>query len=204
MAVEVKICGLKSADMVTAAIEAGADYVGFVFVRKSPRFVGLEEARPLIAQARARGVKTVGLWQQQGSLDLADIVSSGIHFLQAHGADPEPVDLPTWYALGVETVEDLPKASLPYARLLFDAKPPKGAAYEGGHGQSFDWDMLSAYEALQPWMLAGGLTPTNVAEAIVRSGASGVDVSSGVERAKGEKDASLIQAFIQNAKAASR
>lgn len=200
---EVKICGLKSAHMVTAAIEAGADYIGFVFVERSPRFLSLEAAQPLIAQCRAAGVKTVGLWQETGSLPLELILESGIDILQAHGSDPGQIDLPVWYASGVSRAEDLPTDLLPYDRLLFDAKPPKGAAIEGGHGTSFDWQILRDYETKQPWMLAGGLNPDNVAEAIQISGATAVDVSSGVEHTKGEKDAGLIRDFIKAAKQAS-
>ena len=200
----VKICGLKNAEMVRISIAANADFIGFVFVEKSPRFIRIAEAQPLIEICRNAGVKTVGLWQGAGSLPLEDVTSSGIDILQAHGTDPGLVNLTTWYAMGVSAAEDLPKDILPYDQLLFDAKPPKGAAIEGGHGARFDWTILRAYQAKQPWMLAGGLTPQNVAEAIQISGARAVDVSSGVERVKGEKDAGLIQDFIQAAKAADK
>ena len=188
--------------MVQAALDAGADYIGFVFVPKSPRFIEISAAKPLIAQVQATGAKAIGLWQGAGSLALEHVLSSGIDILQAHGADPGTVDKPVWFASGVSSASDLPAAALPYDRLLLDAKPPKDAAYVGGHGAAFDWTLLRDWQAPQPWMLAGGLHPGNVAEAIGVSGALGVDVSSGVERSRGEKDAGLIRAFIKNAKAA--
>ena len=199
---KVKICGLKSAAMVQTCLNAGADYLGFNFVQTSPRFISIAEVQPLLAMARAAGVKTVGLWQQRAALPLNHILASGIDILQAHGADPGPVHLPVWRAMGISSLSDLPRAPLPYAQLLFDAKPPKGAAIEGGHGLAFDWTILQNYTNAQPWMLAGGLRPENVAHAIEISGALGVDVSSGVERSPGEKDANLIQDFIQAAKGA--
>ncbi len=199
---EVKICGLTDAAMVQVALEAGADFLGFNFVRKSPRFIEIEAVQPLLALCRAAGVKAVGLWQGDGSLPLEQVIASGIDILQAHGVHPGPQPLPTWHAMGVSEGADLPAEALPYERLLLDAKPPKDAAYAGGHGASFDWTILRDWQAPQPWMLAGGLTPDNVAEAIRISGAVGVDVSSGVEHTKGEKDADLIRAFIAKAKAA--
>lgn len=201
--IEVKVCGLKTAEMVQVALDAGADFIGFVFVPKSPRFIEIEAAEPLIKQVQSTGAQAVGLWQGAGSLALDEVLSSGIDILQAHGTDPGAVELPVWFASGVSCAGDLPRAAQPFDRLLFDAKPPKDAAYVGGHGAAFDWTILRDWYAPQPWMLAGGLNPSNVADAIAISGASAVDVSSGVERAKGEKDADLIRAFIRNAKAAS-
>ena len=196
----VKICGLKSADMVRTSIDAGADFLGFVFVRTSPRFIHLKAVEPLLAQCKEAGVPSVGLWQESESLPLNDILASGIDILQAHGTCPGFVTLPTWYALGISKASDLPREPLPYDCLLFDAKPPKNAVMEGGHGVCFDWTILSGYQAHQPWVLAGGLKPDTVAEAIRISGAKTVDVSSGVEIVKGEKDADLIRDFIQAAK----
>lgn len=199
---EVKICGLTDAAMVGVALEAGADFLGFNFVRKSPRFIEVEAVQPLLALCREAGVKSVGLWQGDGSLPLEEVVTSGIDILQAHAVHPDTQPIPTWHAMGVSEAADLPAKVMPYDCLLLDAKPPKDAAYAGGHGASFDWTILRDWQAPQPWMLAGGLTPDNVAEAIAISGARGVDVSSGVEHTKGEKDADLIRAFIANAKAA--
>ena len=202
--VEVKICGLKTYAMVQAALQAGADYIGFVFVPSSPRFIDVESAKPLIQIVKANRAKAVGLWQgQEGSLPLKDVLASGIDILQVHGDCAGEIDRPLWYAVGVSTAQDLPAKVGPYDRLLLDAKPPSDAAYAGGHGTAFDWSLLANWQAPQPWMLAGGLTPDNVAEAIRVSGARAVDVSSGVEHRKGEKDADLIRAFIKNAKAAS-
>ena len=201
--IEVKICGLKSRDMVQACIDAGADYIGLNFVLRSPRFICVEAAQPLIAQAHAAGLPVVGLWQGAGSLPLEAVLGSGIDILQAQGSDPGPVPLPVWFALGVCKREDLPTGPLPYARLLFDAKPPLEAAIEGGHGTPFDWTILSGYRPKQPWMLAGGLTRENVAQALALSGAGAVDVASGVESVRGHKDARLIRDFIREAKRAS-
>jgi len=194
--------------MVDVAIDAGADFIGFVFVPSSPRFIEIEAARGLIKQVQVAGRKAVGLWQGRlSSLDLESIIGVGVDIIQAHSPHPglenDPV-VPAWYAFGIGSAADLPRVCQPYARLLLDAKPPKDAAYAGGHGAQFDWTLLKRWQAPQPWMLAGGLTPDNVAEAIAISGASGVDVSSGVERAKGEKDAELIRAFVKNAKANSK
>ena len=144
--VEVKICGLKSAAMVDATLAAGADYLGFVFVERSPRFVTIEAAQPLIARAREAGVPTVGLWQQAGSLPLEAVLNSGIDILQAHGSLAPDSSLPTWFAFGVSDAVDLPDQALPCARLLLDAKPPKDAAIEGGHGTTFDWTILRGWQ----------------------------------------------------------
>ncbi len=197
-----KICGLRSPQMVQACLEAGADFVGFVFVTASPRFIDAKAAQPLIAQAKAAGVQTVGLWQAQGSLPLTEIIDSGIDILQAHGALDKDWGVPVWRALGVSGPQDLPQHAQPCARLLLDATPPAGSAIAGGNGAAFDWRILQEWDAPQPWVLAGGLTPANVAQAIAVSGAQAVDVSSGVERRRGEKDADLIRTFIRHAKAA--
>ncbi len=197
-----KICGLRSPQTVQICIEAGADFVGFVFVKASPRFIDVEIARPMIAQVQAAGVRAVGLWQPQGSLPLEEIIGSGIDILQTHGALDKDWGLPVWRALGVSGRQDLPQQVQPCARLLLDAKPPAGSAIAGGNGSAFDWQILQKWAAPQPWVLAGGLTPANVARAIKVSGAQAVDVSSGVERRKGKKDADLIRAFIHHAKAA--
>lgn len=200
---QVKICGVTSAIIVDACIESGADYVGFVFVERSPRFISIEDAVPLIEKVKHAGIKAVGLWQGDGSLPLSDVTQSGIDILQAHGTSVTNIGLPTWYAFGVDKRTDLPSDKMPYERLLLDAKPPRGSLNEGGHGISFDWSILRGWEAQNVWMLAGGLNPENVADAIELSGACAVDVSSGVERAKGQKDPKLIRAFIQNVKQAS-
>ena len=201
---DVKICGLTQAVTVQAAIDAGADFLGFNFVRTSPRFITIESVQPLLGLCREAGVKTVGLWQGEGALPLDAVVTSGVDILQAHGVHLDPQAIPIWHALGVREAADLPKEPLPYERLLLDAKPPKNAAYAGGHGTRFNWAILTDWIPPQPCMLAGGLTPDTVAEAIIISGAAGVDVSSGVERTTGEKDANLIRAFIKNAKAVNK
>ncbi len=214
MALEVKICGLKTDRAVDAALAAGADLVGFVFFPKSPRDVSLDEAVRLAARARGRA-KIVAL-----AVDPDDTLVAAIaerlapDLLQLHGREsPERVaaiaaasGLPIMKALPVAEAADLAvvPAYVPHvARLLFDAKPPKTPeALPGGNGLSFDWRLLRDLDPGRPIMLSGGLDPSNVAEAIAISGVAAVDVSSGVERAPGDKDPERIAAFVRNARAA--
>lgn len=213
MSILVKICGLKTPDMVDAAIEAGADMLGFVFFEKSPRHVSLAQAAALGAHVAGRAQKVaLAVDADDAALD-AIIAALKPDLLQLHGKEsPARVaeiaartGLPVMKALGVETRTDLAKADA-YApvcdRLLFDAKPPKGAVLPGGNGAPFDWDILRDFDPGRPWMLSGGLSPENVAEAVRIACAPGVDVSSGVETAPGVKDARLIRAFVAAAQAA--
>lgn len=206
---EVKICGLKDQLMLEAAIEAGADYVGFMFVSESPRAITVEQAGILLSRTdTATGVAVVS----DANDDLIDAIRiTGFPVIQLHGSEtPERVreikhrtGKQVWKAIGVRTRDDL-KVCETFAAadlMLIDAKAPEGAAYAGGHGQSFDWSILKNWQAPKPWFLAGGLTPGNVAEAVAATGAPGVDVSSGVERARGVKDAELIKQFISATKA---
>lgn len=210
--VAVKICGLSRPEHVAAAVEAGASYVGLVFFEKSPRHVTLEAARAL-ALAVPAGVAKVALVvnADDAALDaLTDTVA--IDILQLHGAEtPERVaeikaryGLPVMKAVGVADAGDLDALDV-YGRvadqILVDAKPPKGAALPGGNGLSFDWRLIAGRRWAVPWMLAGGLTPDNVGAAVRLTGATQVDVSSGVESAPGVKDAGLIRNFIQSARA---
>lgn len=210
MSVAVKICGLNDEDTIDAAIEAGADYLGFVFFDKSPRFVSAERAAELTQFIE--GVKKVGLFVDPDDSLLDEVLSHvRLDLLQFHGAEtPERLErvraefgLPVMKAVAVESAADLEAAAV-FAEvcdmLLFDAKPPKGAVLPGGNAVSFDWTILSGFKARLPWMLAGGLAADNVAEAIRVSGAKAVDVSSGVESAPGVKDAAKIAAFIKAAK----
>lgn len=211
-ALSIKICGLATEQTIDTAIEAGADMVGLVFHPKSPRFVSLDRAAELARHARGR-IETVALVVNADDDQLSAIRSTvNPDSWQFHGREtPERVrdvravwGLPVMKAIGIATAEDLPALGS-YAgvadRLLLDAKPPQDAAYPGGHGQPFDWRVLSALPPHRPFMLSGGLTPDNVGEAIrlIRAtgvNLQGVDVSSGVEAAPGIKDPARIMAFI--------
>lgn len=206
--VSVKICGLTEPDDVRAASEAGARYAGFVFFEKSPRNVSCSQARGLAIEAPP-GLLKVGLTVNATDADLDAILDEvPLDMLQLHGAEsPQRVSdvkarygLPVMKAVGVADPEDLEMLDV-YAQvadqILVDAKPPKGADLPGGNGLSFDWTLLSGRQWSVPWMLAGGLTPLNAAEAIAKTGATQLDVSSGVESAPGVKDAALIAAFVQ-------
>jgi phosphoribosylanthranilate isomerase len=208
----VKICGLSSAPTLEAALGAGADMVGFVFFERSPRFVGLDHARELGAQARGRA-KIVALSVDAPDRTLAAIVGRlEPDLLQLHGVEtPARVaeikrqfGIPVMKALGVAEAADFDKARQ-YEDvadwLLIDAKPPRDAMRPGGNGAPFDWRLARAFAPLRPWLLSGGLDAANVGEAIALSGARGVDVSSGVESAPGAKDIGKIRAFVAAARA---
>ncbi|MEO1638853.1 MAG: phosphoribosylanthranilate isomerase [Pseudomonadota bacterium] len=204
--IRVKICGLRKQADVAAAVAARAAYVGLVFFPKSPRNVAIEEARAL-ALATPPGVAKVALVVNADDAALDAITAKvPLDMLQLHGAEsPERVaavrtryGLPVMKAVGVATAEDIPKLETYAAvanQLLVDAKPPKDAVLPGGNGLSFDWELIANRRWPVPWMLAGGLTPENVGEAIRLTGARQVDVSSGVESAPGVKDPALISAF---------
>ncbi len=213
MDVRVKICGLREEAHVAAAVEAGARYVGFVFFAKSPRNVTVEVAARLAATVPP-GVAKVALVVDATDTALDSIVAAvPLDMLQLHGREsPERVagiraryGLPVMKAVGIAGPEDVEKIAL-YGKvadqILVDAKAPKGAAVPGGNGFAFDWTLIARKYWPCPWMLAGGLTPENVAEAIRLTGAQQVDVSSGVELAPGVKDAGLIRAFVAAAQAA--
>jgi len=207
---QVKICGLTDAAALNAAVTAGARYVGFVFFQKSPRHLNVEAARQL-ALLVPDGIAKVALTVNADDAYLDEITAAvPLDMLQLHGQEsPARVaelraryGLPMMKAVGVATADDLPALDL-YGRvadqLLVDAKPPKGADLPGGNGLAFDWRLIAGRRWLVPWMLAGGLTPDNVAEAVRLTGAKQVDVSSGVESAPGIKDPALIAAFIATA-----
>ncbi|WP_439507505.1 phosphoribosylanthranilate isomerase [Yoonia sp.] len=202
----VKICGLRDAAMLDAAVQAGAAYVGLVFFEKSPRNVTLAQAAALAAMVPA-GVAKVALVVDADDAQLDALLAQvPVDILQLHGAEtPARVTevkarygLPVMKAVGVAGPDDLAALDA-YAQvadqLLVDAKPPKGADLPGGNGLSFDWRLIAGRRWPVPWMLAGGLTPANVAQAVALTGAGQVDVSSGVESAPGVKDAALIAAF---------
>lgn len=205
--VRVKICGLRDPADLDAAARAGAAYAGFVFFAKSPRNLSVEQARALSLTAPA-GLAKVALTVDADDATLDAIVAGvPLDMLQLQGSEsPARVaelrgryGLPVMKAIGVAEAADL-AGILDYAlvadQILIDAKPPKGADLPGGNGLPFDWRLVAGRHWLKPWMLAGGLTAGNVAEAIRLTGARQVDVSSGVESAPGVKDQAKIAAFV--------
>jgi len=211
--VRVKICGLREAAHVAAATKAGAAYIGFVFFPKSPRNLDPAVAKPLAAGVPP-GIAKVALTVNADDAALDALLGDvPLDMIQLHGSEsPERVaavrdrfGLPVMKAVGVADEGDLP-ALADHARaadqLLVDAKPPRDAALPGGNGLSFDWRLIAGRRWPVPWMLAGGLTSANVAEAIRLTGAQQVDVSSGVETAPGTKDVAKIESFIAAATAA--
>ena len=208
--VKVKICGLKDVAQVEAVAKAGAAYIGLNFFPKSPRYVTPELAREL-ALAAPPGLAKVALTVNADDATLDGINETvPLDILQLHGSEsPERVSeirsrygLPVMKAIGIGDESDLAQIDL-YGKvadiLLIDAKPPKGAVLPGGNGLPFDWQLVKRKYWPCPWMLAGGLTPENVALAVEMTGAPVVDVSSGVESAPGVKDAGLIEAFVKAA-----
>jgi phosphoribosylanthranilate isomerase len=211
MSTSIKICGLSTPESLAVAIDAGVDMVGLVFYEPSPRFVGLDMARKLSAQARDRA-EVVALVVDAADSTIETILRRiGPNYFQLHGSEsPERVaEIQEKYgvsvikAIGVAERADLALADA-YAdadALLIDAKPPKGAVLPGGNGVAFDWPIARDFQPHKPWILSGGLTPENVEEAIRQSLARSVDVSSGVESAPGLKDAAKIHAFVAAARA---
>jgi phosphoribosylanthranilate isomerase len=209
----VKICGLSTAAALEAALDAGADMVGFVFFPKSPRNVDWQMARALGRRAQGRA-KIVALSVDADDETLGRIVEAlAPDILQLHGRESPPrvreigalFGRPAMKAISVAARDDLAAAE-PYHGvadfLLVDAKPPRGAALPGGNGRVFDWGIARDFTMPTPWLLSGGLDAGNVAEAIAVTGARGVDVSSGVESAPGVKDVAKIRAFVVAARAA--
>ncbi len=209
MPVAVKVCGINAPAAFDAAAEAGADWIGFVFAPTSPRAVTPGEAAALSGRRRG-GPGRVGLFVEPDDDDLARVLDAvALDAVQIYAAPERAASVrtrfgvPVWLAVGVADAQSLLHAAPPGVdRLLLDAKPGVGAALPGGNAHAFDWAMLRGWRAPLPWLLAGGLTPFLVADAIRISGASGVDVSSGVESARGVKDPGLIRAFVAAARAA--
>ncbi len=216
MTIEVKICGLKTQEAVAAALEAGADMVGFVFFPKSPRNVSIDEVARLAASARGRA-KIVALAVDPDD-GLVAAIAEGLRpdLIQLHGHEsPErcaairaATGLPIMKAIPVADAEDLAvvPSYVPHVdRFLFDAKPPKRPdALPGGNGLAFDWRLIAGLDPGRPFMLSGGLDPENVAVAITTTGVGGVDVSSGVESSPGIKDLARIRAFVARARSAAK
>jgi phosphoribosylanthranilate isomerase len=213
MSLIVKICGLSEPETLAAALDAGADMVGFVFFAPSPRNVDLAKAAELAGLARGRAQIAALTVDADAKLLEAILHKVNPDWLQLHGQEsPDAVaavrqtyDVPVLKALPVAARDDLAAiaAYAPVAdRILFDARAPKDATRPGGLGVPFDWHLLENLHLKTPFMLSGGLNSGNVAEAISITQPHGVDVSSGVERAPGIKDAELIRAFIRAARAA--
>lgn len=212
MSIIVKICGLSTADTLEAAVTAGADMVGFVFFPPSPRHLDIDFADSLGRQVRSRAAK-VALTVDADD-DLLDAIVEQLRpdWFQFHGSEsPDRLrsikriyGLPVMKALPVSTTADL-DAVKNYAgvadRILFDAKPPKDATRPGGLGTSFDWELLRNVDVAAPYLVSGGISAHNVAEALRVTKAHGVDVSSGVETAPGVKNVGLIQDFLRAARA---
>ncbi|MCZ4281387.1 phosphoribosylanthranilate isomerase [Kiloniella laminariae] len=213
MATEVKICGINSDLALTSAQAAGASYLGFVFFPKSPRNVSIDQAVPLARQVRP-GIKRVGLLVDASDEEIREILKQvPLDILQLHGSEtPERVagiknrfKLQVMKVIKISDREDfntIPPFEELADYLLFDAKPPKDLknALPGGNAHAFDWRLLAGRNWSKPWMLAGGLTSQNVANAVRISGAPAVDVSSGVEDSPGVKSPEKIKLFIQQAK----
>jgi phosphoribosylanthranilate isomerase len=218
MTTAVKICGITDEAGLEAALAGGADYIGFVFFARSPRHLEIARAKVLRAMVPRNGTcKAVALVVDPSNDELAEIVSTvDPDIIQLHGHETvERVaeirahfHKPILKAVPVASAADVEdaRAYLEPGRLadvlLFDAKPDPKAPLPGGNGLAFDWHILQGLNASQSFALAGGLTSENVAEAVARTGAAIVDVSSGVERAPGRKDPELIRRFLRNAKAA--
>lgn len=211
MSVLVKICGLKTSQALDVALEAGADLVGFVFFAPSPRHVGVEAARALGQRVRGRAQKVALSVDARDDELAASIEALEPDLLQLHGREtPERVamvrerfGLPVMKALPIAERADLAAIRLYDAvadRLIFDARAELAATRPGGLGKRFDWRLLEKLQSRVPFMLSGGLDALNVADALRITAAPGVDVSSGVERAPGEKDPDKIRAFIAAAR----
>lgn len=204
-----KICGLTTPEAIEAAAEAGAAYIGFVFFPKSPRNISLAEAE-VLALSVPPGIVKVALTVNADDALIDDIAALPIDMFQLHGSEsPTRVaevkartGLPVMKAIGVADASDLERIA-DYEgvadQILVDAKPPKGGEVPGGNGLAFDWRLIEGRDWAGPWMLAGGLDPSNVFAAVRLTGAAQIDVSSGVESTPGIKDIERIRAFMKAA-----
>ncbi|MFL2795869.1 MAG: phosphoribosylanthranilate isomerase [Paracoccaceae bacterium] len=205
--IRVKICGIKNTADMDASIKYGTHYAGLMFFEKSPRFVDLNRAKKLSLHAGNK-IKKVAVTVNLTNQILDEIVKKvPLDFIQLHGEEtPERVHeikirykLPVIKAIGISDVSDLNLISLfkdVADQLLIDAKPPSSSVLPGGNGLNFDWKLLKDFEFRCPWLLAGGLNSGNAAEAIALTGATQLDLSSGVEKAPGLKDHTKISLFM--------
>jgi phosphoribosylanthranilate isomerase len=213
MSLDIKICGLSTADALDAALAGGASHVGFIFFPKSPRNVSAGTAGMLRRAARGRAQAVAVTVDADDALLGGIVAAMAPDMLQLHGREtPERVaevrarfGLPVIKALPISDAADLDGAK-PYLgvadRLLFDAKPPTGSELPGGNGVSFDWRVLAALDHGMDYMLSGGLNAANIGDALSRADPPGIDISSGVESAPGVKDAGLIAEFFEAVRAA--
>jgi phosphoribosylanthranilate isomerase len=208
--IQVKICGLTTQAHVATALDGGVDFIGFMIFPKSPRHIEPFAARPLAEMADGRA-KTVAILVNPDDELITKVLSDlNPDYIQLHGGETPQFcaalrsrGVGVVKAFGVSDRADLGHVQ-PYLdavdMILFDAKPPTQADIPGGLGEPFDWAILKGYEAPVPWFLSGGLTLGNVMEAVNATGAKMVDVSSGVESARGLKDDALMRAFLTAAK----
>jgi len=203
----VKICGINDAPAFDAAAEAGADWIGFVFFPASPRFVTPAAAAALSAR-HTGGPQRVGLFVGATDTDIAAVLDAlPLDALQLYDTPTRIAEiaqrfgLPVWHAVPFDPSTDLPTEAGAADAILIEPRAPAGATRPGGNAVIFDWSRMRGWKPPFPWLLAGGLTPTNVADAIKASGARAVDVSSGVETAPGRKSPALIAAFVRAANA---
>lgn len=208
----IKICGVKTPDILDHVIAQGADMVGFVHFAKSPRHLGFEEIARLVKQAGDR-IEMVILLVNPDNDTVAAATATGVQWLQLHGSENKMRTADIRERSGLKIIKALPvgdEKDVRFAptfrtvsdRLILDAKPSKDATRPGGLGKAFDWSLLEALDPSLPFMLSGGLDIDNVSQAVRTVRPFGLDVSSGVEREKGVKDAGLITAFISRAREA--
>lgn len=212
MTVDVKICGLSTPETVAAAAEAGARFLGFMFFEPSPRHLTFEAARAL-GQELPTGPERVGVFVNADDANIEQAIEAlSLDWLQLHGKESpkeisrlkERFGLKVMKAVGVSERADIEAAQAYYGAadaMLFDAKPPKGSVLPGGNALSFPWELMQGAGLPETWLLAGGLTAGNLAEAVKMSQARILDVSSGVEESPGVKSITAISAFLQAAKA---
>ena len=207
MTARVKICGITTEAGMDAAVVAGADWVGLNFFPASPRYVTPQRAAELVARPGAP--RLVGLFVKPEDAEIAAVLAAvKLDVLQVYVDAPRAAairarfGLPVWRAVGVSAATDLPRDPGGVDGFVIEAKAPPGATRPGGNAVTFDWSILAVWHAPAPWLLAGGLGPDNVAEAICATGATAVDVASGVEREKGIKDPALVAAFARAARGA--
>lgn len=203
----IKICGIKTPEILSVAAQAGARFAGFVFVSQSPRYIHPEQAR-LLSRQLPTGLRSVGLFVDPTDEDLSHILGAvSLDFIQLHG-DESPArvqaiksrfNIPVIKAFAISGAADLDQvaAYIPVIDwILFDAKAPASSNIAGGNGVAFDWTILKDKKFAKPWMLSGGLTPDNAAEALSILKPDAIDVSSGVESTRGVKDAQKVRDFI--------
>lgn len=199
----IKICGVKEAHTYDLLVELKVDWVGLVFYPPSPRYIAMDQARQL-PDYKNQGLLRVGLFVKPTLDDIKAVLDKiNLDILQLYTSLEiaqkirDEFGIPVWLAKGVQTVSDLP-TNCSVDGLVIEAPSNQSDSRPGGNGRAFDWQLTSGWHSPKPWLLAGGLTPENVTQAIQQSGTQAVDVSSGVERQKGEKDPSLIKQFVKN------